>query len=61
MLYPPDIIRIQSDQAPVSLRTFIVDNRAIKVVLDNVGGVQVKVPRSRTCKLCDTLLLSRTS
>ena len=41
---PPDIIRLFSDQAHVSLGTSIFDNNAVKCVLKIVGGVLEHVP-----------------
>jgi len=60
-LYPPDNIRLYSDWANISIRTFIVGNNAGKVVLKIVGSVHVIVSRSRTSKTVKILYLWHTS
>jgi len=44
----PDLKRFYCDQARVPLRTFKYDRNTSKVVLNFVGGVPERVPRSRT-------------
>jgi hypothetical protein len=41
---PPDNFRLFSDQAHVSLGRSIVDNNAVELVLEIVGGVLEHVP-----------------
>jgi len=63
---PPDNIYVGVCRASVILRSWNESFKAVHVVFNTFGVVQVQVPRSRTCKLwkheiCDTLLVSGTS
>ena len=54
---PPDLIGLYSDQGLVSLRTSIFGCKAVKVVLNIVGGVKERV-QSRgpvKCKIKKTV------
>jgi len=48
---PPDLIGFYCDQARISLRTCPRGQNAGQIIVDIVGGLQERVPRSRTWKL----------